>query len=463
MKKLQKFTISLVLMVIAQTGHGGGWLEEEFENIYKNVTPGGSYDSQRRGIFTAGNLQTRTKIMKIKLVQMEAPKLSAGCGGINMYGGSFSFINKEQFIQFIRSIGANASGYAFNLALKTMCESCNATMNSLAKTVNGMNKHLKNSCDAGKRLVNKGLELYDKTGVPKTPQIRFDSIIKSAKVDWVEPISEKGSNAMKAIFGDDINERKTQLQDETTAKIDEILSRDRIANPNAKAYEQFKTEISTYFGVNEDDAVGLMLGVTGALIVTKGSTDLKADELTHTVSLKNLYDGGKIKIQNCGNLECSSLTEKEITIKGFKVILDDLLKDMATGLTDKTHTIKETTKSFIQSDGQILAILKQILRLNGRMTRGDNKSKLEHSIQLLTASLARSMAEREMKLLIKTAKEMVNEHFTVEDQEAKTRALSQIAVREEELKNEIESIKDEHKYRTDVLKNYAIIKNLLRS
>ena len=136
---------------------------------------------------------------------------------------------------------------------------------------------------------------------------------------------------------------------------------------------------------------------------------------------------------------------------------------MATGLTDKTHTIKETTKSFIQSDGQILAILKQILRLNGRMTRGDNKSKLEHSIQLLTASLARSMAEREMKLLIKTAKEMVNEHFTVEDQEAKTRALSQIAVREEELKNEIESIKDEHKYRTDVLKNYAIIKNLLRS
>ena len=54
------------------------------------------------------------------LVNARLPSLRAGCGGIDLFGGAFSFINKQQFVALLQNIGSNAVGYAFKLALQSI-------------------------------------------------------------------------------------------------------------------------------------------------------------------------------------------------------------------------------------------------------------------------------------------------------------------------------------------------------
>ncbi|MDN4704685.1 conjugal transfer protein TraH [Vibrio parahaemolyticus] len=42
------------------------------------------------------------------LVSFTPPSWKAGCGGVDMFGGSFSFINAEQLVTMMRAVAANA-------------------------------------------------------------------------------------------------------------------------------------------------------------------------------------------------------------------------------------------------------------------------------------------------------------------------------------------------------------------
>lgn len=44
---------------------------------------------------------------------MTLPDINAGCGGIDAYLGSFSFINGEQLQRFVKQIMSNAAYYFF--------------------------------------------------------------------------------------------------------------------------------------------------------------------------------------------------------------------------------------------------------------------------------------------------------------------------------------------------------------
>ena len=75
-----------------------------------NATPPQAYSSQSRGGFVGGGISVRAPISNINLVAFDPPRLAAGCGGIDMYGGSFTFINSSQLAALFRQIAANAAG-----------------------------------------------------------------------------------------------------------------------------------------------------------------------------------------------------------------------------------------------------------------------------------------------------------------------------------------------------------------
>ncbi|WP_425341509.1 conjugal transfer protein TraH [Escherichia coli] len=62
-------------------------------------------------------LYARTQVKNVQLISMTLPDINAGCGGIDAYLGSFSFINGEQLQRFVKQIMSNAAGYFFDLAL----------------------------------------------------------------------------------------------------------------------------------------------------------------------------------------------------------------------------------------------------------------------------------------------------------------------------------------------------------
>jgi len=62
----------------------------------------GAYESQTRGFAVGGRLAIRSKSDVIQPVSLKAPNFKAGCGGLDIFGGSFSWINAEQFVSNLR-------------------------------------------------------------------------------------------------------------------------------------------------------------------------------------------------------------------------------------------------------------------------------------------------------------------------------------------------------------------------
>ena len=58
------------------------------------------WQGQAAGYASGGSLYARTQVKTIQLVSMTLPDINAGCGGIDAYLGSFSFINSEQLQRF---------------------------------------------------------------------------------------------------------------------------------------------------------------------------------------------------------------------------------------------------------------------------------------------------------------------------------------------------------------------------
>lgn len=118
-----------------------------------NYTEAGSFHGQAGSLYTAGGLSVRAPVSDLQMGNMQLPHISAGCGGIDIFGGSFSFVNKEQFIQFTRNLGNNAAGVAFDLALKSLDPMIQDAIGGIRDLVNTANRHNLNSCEMSKQLV----------------------------------------------------------------------------------------------------------------------------------------------------------------------------------------------------------------------------------------------------------------------------------------------------------------------
>jgi conjugative transfer pilus assembly protein TraH len=90
-------------------------LEKAFQalGMANNITEGGGYQDQTGGFYTGGRVFARSRVNNADLLSLQYPHYRAGCGGIDLFLGGFSYINAQQFIQLLRNIGSNASGYAF--------------------------------------------------------------------------------------------------------------------------------------------------------------------------------------------------------------------------------------------------------------------------------------------------------------------------------------------------------------
>src|SRR5690606_37988731 len=71
-------------------------LADELDDMFSNVTAPGSFSTTLRQGWAGGGVGIRAPIRNISVISFDPPRLSAGCGGIDLFGGSFSFINSEQ-------------------------------------------------------------------------------------------------------------------------------------------------------------------------------------------------------------------------------------------------------------------------------------------------------------------------------------------------------------------------------
>lgn len=129
-------------------------LSTELQTMFSNVTAPGSVDSALSMGWAGGGVGVRSPIRNLQLVSLDPPRLSAGCGGIDLYGGSFSFINSEQFIALLRAVAMNAVGVAFKAAVDAINPQLGNIMGSFQEIIQNLNSTMANTCALASTIVD---------------------------------------------------------------------------------------------------------------------------------------------------------------------------------------------------------------------------------------------------------------------------------------------------------------------
>ena len=95
-------TWALILSVafgsVANPASAGG-LDKLMEGMYVNTTSSSSnFDNQKMGYMSGGSMSVRVPIKSISIASFDPPRIDAGCGGIDLFKGSFSFINTDEIV-----------------------------------------------------------------------------------------------------------------------------------------------------------------------------------------------------------------------------------------------------------------------------------------------------------------------------------------------------------------------------
>lgn len=293
-----------------------------------------AYKTQRRGVLSGGSFYARNRINETHLVGFSPPKAEAGCGGLDLHGGSFSFINGQEFNQLIRNIAGNASGYLIGLAISAMNEKAYQHIHALQQMIQQMNSQLSNSCQLGQGLAN---------------MLPMPSAMEKFKTEASLNLIKKGvTDSFNAFTGKDLPKKdpiegwKTQRSEDSKKKL--------LGNLVWKALQKSKVVTDLKF----QKAV---MSMTGTVVVTEKATpagkDKKADNGEsgsvsspqeglrfiaypgNLLTLKDLMDGSqnskKLDIYTCDeNADCQLLSTETTELTGLTKQLGQKLGKLVT-------------------------------------------------------------------------------------------------------------------------------------
>ena len=126
------------------------FMEDTMQSL-TTVTPK-AYQGQERGYFIGGSASIRFPNENIQPFSFTPPQLKAGCGGIDIIMGGFSYMNFDYLVQKLQQILQVAPAFAFELALSTLCEKCDNILKGLDQLSNQINQMNLNQCQTAKAL-----------------------------------------------------------------------------------------------------------------------------------------------------------------------------------------------------------------------------------------------------------------------------------------------------------------------
>ncbi|MCB5162605.1 conjugal transfer protein TraH [Marinomonas algarum] len=299
-------------------------LQSEIDSFFgdmSNVTVPGVFETQRRGVISGGRYTLKTKIFDENLVNFVPPSWKGGCGGIDMFGGSFSFISSDQLVQLLRQVASNGKGYAFQLAIDNVCPTCSKHMESFQKKMQALNQHLGNSCQLAQGIVNDAIGASD----------------NKAKTDASIAATTKG--LVSDVFGarEEVETGKSSEEELGEAL---LLEKELIGNV---VWQQLKKQnVQSWFssGGSDDSLLEIMMSLTGTLIRTAPIPDPEdpGDPSDAATSLplitkppkegilQAILSGGTVKAYECDDSEkCFYPGDQDLTVDGMALKIQDML------------------------------------------------------------------------------------------------------------------------------------------
>ena len=323
----------------------GSDMEQLFQSLGggANYTKGGVYQTQSGGYYTGGSLYARLPTRNHQLMNLQPPSIKAGRGGIDLFAGSFSFINAQQLIKAMRGIMGNAVGYSFNLALQTFVPQVYNTMqklNDIAREINNINI---NSCETASQLVG---GLWAKSDEENKQLCQAMGTSNGKFGDWARAKQECGVGGKRGEATSEKGDKfKHQLGDEFNI-----------------AWEAIKSQ--SLFG-SDKELAELFMSISGTIVAKKQGTgeDVKIIQMPYSSKINSieLFDvflfgesksGKGATIYRCdGYDKCLEPKERELKINKKNALLPKI-EVMLRNMTDKMRThdaaLTDNEKSLIE-------------------------------------------------------------------------------------------------------------------
>ena len=285
--------------------------------IYTNTADPQVLETQRRGGLTMGRISARTAIAAPNLIAYQPPSIRGGCNGIDLYGGSFSFINKDEMTQALRAIASNAVSYAFTLAMESVCPTCMQKMESLRNKVDDINGMVRDSCHWATTLVD------------ATPLDDF----RNGRIE-----AARGA-ATEAGTTSDSADAATGSAGETLLELETAIGAARNVNVTWRVLND--GNIGTWFGAAGDqDFMEVLMTLTGTVIKTEtvggaactdagGHDEYCFNQPPSILTVEEFIDGsdGNVRIYRCDEpVDCLEPTATvDTSWEGFAERVSEIL------------------------------------------------------------------------------------------------------------------------------------------
>lgn len=154
------FQLKLLMLCCLAFSVSADQLNKELQSFFNKIGGTASavapdhYQAQAAGYYTLGSAYMRVPTENMRLANLQLPSFSAGCGGIDVFAGSFSMVNSEQLVATGKAIASNALMYAFELAVDTVSPMIAKQIKQNLERVRDWTQFEINSCEAAKGLVD---------------------------------------------------------------------------------------------------------------------------------------------------------------------------------------------------------------------------------------------------------------------------------------------------------------------
>lgn len=277
----------LCLFVSAEVFGGiGSDLEGFFHKMGSstNVTTPGAFQDQAGGYYSGGGIALRNRSKNAQLMTLQLPKMSAGCGGIDIFSGGFSFISSTELVNTLKAIGANAVSYGFMLAMKTMAPSVQSVMSELQNMASEVNRANINSCEMATTLVG---GLWPKGEIASRHVCTSLGTASGALKDWAAARHSCGSGQDSNTIMNGKNSREEY--------------KNILVNEFNVAWEVLKK--NTYL-FRDREFAELCMTISGTIVAYKdadGERRVKTfpSKADQSDLIKGLFDGGEVDVYKC--------------------------------------------------------------------------------------------------------------------------------------------------------------------
>lgn len=346
---MRKIVCSLLMMMFTQFSCAdvNKDLNQFFDGLgmVTNATAPHAYQGQQAGYYTGGSLFAKSSVRNVQLVQVDLPSFRAGCGGIDVFAGGFSFVNNDEIVKLMRNVMNNAKGYAFKLTLAEVTPLLKNILSDIQDIANKANQMNINSCETAESLVG---------GIwPKT---------RAAQQQVCQDI---GSNT--GIFTDWAEARQGCTSDDLKYNYDTTM-RDGAKNPLYKNMVLdngnlvWRSLQANQLITGDTQLAELLMSLSGSIIIKKqgnGKTAVNQFETLPSLAtdhslFKAILYGGNAQIYKCDEYQqCINplKTGQTITITkeaGFVNRVANLLKNISQKII-VDNPLTEQEKGLIQS------------------------------------------------------------------------------------------------------------------